>query len=115
MLEVGADLGDITVKSDQELALMALVRVIGAHQAAGDGGRVLVDPSPVGDSRGNGVVERAITLVQVQIRNGVVRSGPRTVVMWIGGCAWVTTIKSQLIKLRCRAYVVHRTWATLCA
>ena len=50
MLEVGADLGDITVKSDQELALMALVRVIGAHQSAGDGGRVLVDPSLVGVS-----------------------------------------------------------------
>ena len=68
MKEIGADQGDITIKSDQEPALIALVREIGSHRAAGGGGRMVVESSPVGDSQGNGVVERVIKSVQGQIR-----------------------------------------------
>ena len=68
MKEIGAGQGDITIKSDQEPALIALVREIGSHRAAGGGGRMVVESSPVGDSQGNGVVERVIMSVQGQIR-----------------------------------------------
>ena len=68
MKESGADQGDITIKFDQELALIALVREIGSHRAAGGGGRMVVESVPVGDSQGNGVVKRAIKSVLEQIR-----------------------------------------------
>ena len=55
MKEIGADQGDITIKSDQEPALIALVREIGSHRPAGGGGRMVIESSPVGDSQGNGM------------------------------------------------------------
>ena len=52
MKEIGADQVDITIKSDQEPALIALVREIGSHREAGGGGRMVVESSPVGHSHG---------------------------------------------------------------
>ena len=68
MREVGADQGDIVIKCDQEPAMASLTREIGAHRAAGGGARMVVESSPVGDSKGNGVIERAVKSVQGQVR-----------------------------------------------
>ena len=68
MREVGADQGDIVVKCDQEPAMASLTREIGAHRAAGGGARMVVESSPVGDSKGNGMIERAVKSVQGQVR-----------------------------------------------
>ena len=68
MREVGADQGDIVVKCDQEPAMASLVKEIGAHRAAGGGARMVVESSLVGDSKGNGVIERAVKSVQGQVR-----------------------------------------------
>ena len=68
MKKVGADQGDIVAKCDQEPAMTSLTREIGAHRAAGGGARMVVESSPVGDSKGNGVIERAAKSVQGQAR-----------------------------------------------
>ena len=46
MKEIGADQGDITIKSDQGPALIAVVSEIGSHRAAGGGGRKVVESPP---------------------------------------------------------------------
>jgi hypothetical protein len=66
--EIGGDHVDITVKSDQEPAMNSLIREVGRHRAAGGGGRMVVEASPKGDSKGNGIVERAIKSVEAQVR-----------------------------------------------
>ena len=66
--EIGADKGDIVVKTDQEPAMLALLNELARHRAAAGGGRVVPEHSPVGDSQSNGVVERAIKSVEGQIR-----------------------------------------------
>ena len=65
--ETGADQGDITIKSDQEPGLISFVCEIGPHRAVRGGGTMVVESSPVDDSQGNDVVERAIKSVQGQI------------------------------------------------
>ena len=57
--EIGADKGDITVKSDQEPAMVAVLSEVARHRAAEGGGRTVVEQSAVGDSKGKGVIERA--------------------------------------------------------
>ena len=58
--EIGADTGDITLKSDQEPAMKALLSEVSRHRAAAD--------SAVEDSKFNGVVERAVKSIEGQIR-----------------------------------------------
>ena len=67
--EIGAEQGDLIVKSDQEPAIMSIVTEIGRIRAAAGGG----ENSPVGSSASNGVVERAIRSVEQQTR--VLKSG----------------------------------------
>ena len=58
--EIGADTGDITLKSDQEPAMKAVLSEVSRHRAAAGGGRTVIEHSAVEDSKGNGVVERAV-------------------------------------------------------
>ena len=58
--EIGADTGDITLKSDQEPAMKALLSEVSRHRAAAGGGRSVIEHSAVEDSKGNGVIERAV-------------------------------------------------------
>ena len=71
--EIGAEQGDLIVKSDQEPAIMSIVTEIGRIRAAAGGGKFIVENSPVGSSASNGVVERAIRSVEQQTR--VLKSG----------------------------------------
>ena len=57
---------NVVLKSDQEKALSALMRKIRTHR--GDQTQTMQENSPVGDSKSNGLVERAIQTVQGQIR-----------------------------------------------
>ena len=66
--EIGADKGHITMKSDQEPAIVAVLNEISRHRAGAGGGRTVIEHSPVGDSKGNGVIERGIKSVEGQIR-----------------------------------------------
>ena len=66
--EIGADKGDITMKSDQEPAMVAVLNEVSRHRAAAGGGRTVIEHSAVGDSKGNGIVERAIKSVEGQVR-----------------------------------------------
>ena len=66
--EIGADKGNITVKSDQEPAMVAVVSEVARHRAAEGGGRTVVEHSAVGDSQGNGIIERAIKSIEGQVR-----------------------------------------------
>jgi hypothetical protein len=58
MKEVGCEHGDITVKSDQEPAMKAIINEIGRVRAAAGGGKMVVESSPVGQSQSNGIAER---------------------------------------------------------
>ena len=71
--EIGAEQGDLIVKSDQEPAIVAIVTEVGRVRAAGGGGKFIVENSPVGSSASNGAVERAIRPVEQQTR--VLKSG----------------------------------------
>ena len=66
--EIGADTGDITLKSDQEPAMKAVLSEVSRHRAAAGGGRTVIEHSAVEDSKGNGVVERAVKSIEEQIR-----------------------------------------------
>ena len=66
--EIGCEFGDITAKSDQEPAAMAIVKEVGKLRSAEGGGRYIVENSPVGSHASNGVVERAIQSVAAQAR-----------------------------------------------
>ena len=68
MKEVGCKFGDMTVKSDQEKAILAILEKVGQMRAADGGGRMLTENSPVGDSQGNGLVERAIQSSEGMVR-----------------------------------------------
>ena len=65
--EIGADTGDITLKSDREPAMKAVLSEVSRHRAAA-GGRTVIFHSAVEDSKGNGVVERAVKSIEGQIR-----------------------------------------------
>ena len=66
--EIGADTGDITLKSDQEPAMKAVLSEVSRHRAAAGGVRSVIEHSAVEDSKGNGVVERAAKSIKGQIR-----------------------------------------------
>ena len=68
MREVGCEHGPVTVKSDQEPAMKAIVNEVGRLRAAAGGGRLAVEMSPVGQSQSNGIAERAIQSVVGQAR-----------------------------------------------
>ena len=50
--EIGADKGDITMKSDQELATVAVLNEVSRHRAAAGGGRTVIEHSAVGGQQG---------------------------------------------------------------
>ena len=66
--EIGCEYGDLTAKSDQEPAVMTVVRDVGRLRAANGGGRFVIENSPVASHASNGVVERAIQSVVAQVR-----------------------------------------------
>ena len=74
MREVGCEHGPITVKSDQEPAMKAIVNEVGRLRAVAGGARLVVEMSPVGQSQSNSIAERAIQSVEGQahvIRNAL--------------------------------------------
>ena len=56
------------VKSDSALALARLISSWSAMRAMTSGSRMIIEISPVGSSKSNGIVERAIKSVQGMIR-----------------------------------------------
>ena len=68
MREIGVQFTDISVKSDNEPALVSLIDAIGRDRAARGGGRMVVEHSPVFSSKSNGFVERAVQSVQGVVR-----------------------------------------------
>lgn len=68
MKEVGCEYGDLTIKSDQEPAILSTIADIGKLRAAGGGGKYVIENSPVGASASNGVVERGIQAITGQAR-----------------------------------------------
>ena len=69
MREAGCEFTDITIKTDNEEAVKALVSEIGRVRAGGGSqARMSVETSPAYSSASNGVVERGIQSVQGQLR-----------------------------------------------
>ena len=69
MREIGCEFGDITMKSDNEESIKALVTEVTRVRAAGGGpGRTNVESSKAYSSASNGMVERGIRSVQGMIR-----------------------------------------------
>ena len=66
--EIGLESVDIIVKSDNEPALTSLIASWSTMRAMMSGSRMIVENSPVGSSKSNGIVERAIQSVQGMIR-----------------------------------------------
>ena len=66
--EIGLESVDIIVKSDNEPALTSLITSWSTMRAMTSGSRMIVENSPVGSSKSNGIVERAIQSVQGMIR-----------------------------------------------
>ena len=56
----------VILKSDQEAALGTVLRSARVHR--GDNTQTMLEKSPVGDSRANGFVERAVQSVEGQVR-----------------------------------------------
>ena len=59
---------DIIVKWDNEPALTSLIASLSTMRAMTCGSRMIIENSPVGSSRSNGIVVRAIQSVQGMIR-----------------------------------------------
>ena len=68
MREFGCEVEPVTVKTDNEPAILAVVDEIGKLRAAKGGRGMAVEHSPVGSSKSNGVVERAVQAVQGMVR-----------------------------------------------
>lgn len=68
MREIGCEVGPVTVKSDNEPALLALIDHLARLRAAKGASRMMVENSPVFSSKSNGIVERAVQSVQGLIR-----------------------------------------------
>ena len=66
--EIGLESVDIIVKSDNEPALTSLIASWSTMRAMTSGSRMIIENSPVGSSKSNGIVERAIQSVQGMIR-----------------------------------------------
>ena len=65
--EVGLETVDIIVKSDNEPALTSLIASWSTMRAMRSGSRMIGENSPVGSSKSNGIIERAIQSVQGMI------------------------------------------------
>ena len=68
MREIGCEQGDVTVRTDQEPAIKAIVTEVGKVRAAAGGGKMMVEASPVKQSQSNGLVERAIKSEEAMTR-----------------------------------------------
>ena len=68
MREIGYEMCPVTVKTDNEPAIVAVVEALGRHRAAIGVMRVAVEHSPVHSSKSNGVVERGVQAVQGMVR-----------------------------------------------
>ena len=66
--EIGLESVDIIVKSDNEPAVTILIALWSTMRAMTSGSRMIIENSPVGSSKSNGIVERAIQSVQGMIR-----------------------------------------------
>ena len=71
--EIGMSGSDITIKSDQEPAMISILNEVARMRAAEGGGRTMLEHSPVDSSQSNGVIERGILSVEQMVR--VLRSG----------------------------------------
>jgi hypothetical protein len=90
--EIGCEHGDVIFKSDNEPAIVAILDDVAALRAASSAGRVIRENSVVGDSKTNGVAERAIQSVEgmvrvlkaaVETRWGVTLPSKHAVLPWI--------------------------------
>jgi hypothetical protein len=68
MREFGCELEKMTMKTDNEPALVAVVDQVGRLRAAKGGKGMAVEHSPVHSSKSNGIIERAVQSVQGVIR-----------------------------------------------
>ena len=68
MREFGCELEQVTMKTDNEPALVAVAENVGRLRAAKGGVGMVVEHSPVHSSKSNGIVERAVQSVQGVIR-----------------------------------------------
>ena len=68
MMEFGCELEAVTVKTDNEPALLSVVEMVARLRAAKGGIKMAVENSPVHSSKSNGLIERAIQTVQWLIR-----------------------------------------------
>ena len=66
--EIGLEFVDIIVKLDNELVLTSLIESWSTMRAMKSGSRVIIETSPAGSSKSNGIVLRAIQSVQGMIR-----------------------------------------------
>ena len=66
--EIGCEFGDLLAKSEQEPAVISIVKEVGRVRSVQGGGRFVVENSPVGSHASNGVVERAVQSVAAQAR-----------------------------------------------
>ena len=60
--ETGCEFGDLLAKSDQETAVMAIVKEVARVRALQGGGRFIIENSRVGSHASNGIVERAVSV-----------------------------------------------------
>ena len=68
MREICLEHHDTIIKNDNEPALVAIVNEVSKLRAAAGGGKFMPENSPTGDSKPNGIVERAIQSVEGTIR-----------------------------------------------
>ena len=66
--EFGCELEKVTMKTDNEPALVAVVDQVGRLRAAKGGKGMAVEHSPVHSSKSNGIIERSVQSVQGMIR-----------------------------------------------
>ena len=68
MKEVGCEHADVTMKSDQEEAMKAIMTEVSNVRASRGSGRTVVEMSKKKDSQSNGFIERAIQSEEAQVR-----------------------------------------------
>ena len=68
MREAGCEVEPVTMKSDNEPALVKVVEEVGRLRAAKGGRGMVVESSPVHSSKSNGYIERTVQGVQGMIR-----------------------------------------------
>jgi hypothetical protein len=66
--EIGCEMGDVIVRSDQEPAILSIIQEVGRLRAIAGGWRYICENSPVGSSQSNGMIERYVQSVQQQVR-----------------------------------------------